>query len=831
MKRYLSLLLLVTLAARNAPAQQRPMDAAQLQLALRKLNVVGSALYVAAHPDDENTALLAWWSNDRLYRTGYLALTRGDGGQNLIGDEKGELLGVIRTQELLAARRIDGAEQMFSRALDFGFSKNPEETLAIWGRERILADVVWAIRKFQPDVIVTRFPTTGEGGHGHHTSSAILAVEAFKLAGDPTKFPEQLKYVAPWQPKRLFWNRFSWQPIDPNDPKVAKDVRIDLGAFNPLLGRAYTEIAAESRSQHKSQGFGSAERRGTTINYFSQLDGDPASKDLFEGIDTSWSRYPGGEQVGKLLQQAADNFDPKAPEKSIPILLDAAGMLDRLGARPEWSPKLHPWIEVKRNELNRVIAGCAGLAIDVSAADATVNAGHDLKVSVSVINRSDYPFILQTIGSRYAAPSIGVGKKLANNVPIKTEVTLHVPDDMPVSQPYWLRKPALKGSFVVDDQELIGLPENPPALPLIITLADDRMHTLFFTVPAIYRWTDPVRGELTRTVDVVPDVVTNMTNKVYLFPDAKPKQVVLRAKSFSGAGESVVKLKVPQGWSATPESVPVTFKQQGDEVRVTFTVTPPAGESEGIAQAVAGQALSPAPSLTDIEYPHIPPQHVFGDGTAKLIREDVKKKGTRIGYIMGSGDEVPEGLRQIGYEVNMLTDDDLERGNFAGYDAIVTGVRAYNTRKRLKLDTSKLLEWVKNGGTLVVQYNTNSGLLLDAPGPYPFKITGDRVTVEEAPVTFLKPEHPLLVTPNRITQKDFEGWVQERGVYFTNEWDPKYETVISSHDPNESDKPGGELYTRYGKGVYIYTSYDWFRELPAGVPGAYRLFANLVSAR
>jgi hypothetical protein len=274
----------------------------------------------------------------------------------------------------------------------------------------------------------------------------------------------------------------------------------------------------------------------------------------------------------------------------------------------------------------------------------------------------------------------------------------------------------------------------------------------------------------------------------------------------------------------TPESVPVTFKDKGDEARATFTVTPPAGESQGVVQASAS-------SLTDIEYPHIPAQRVFGDATAKLIRADVKKRGTRIGYIMGSGDEVPDGLRQIGYEVNMLTDDDLEKGNFAGYDAIVAGVRAYNTRKRLKLDTAKLLEWVKNGGTYVVQYNTSGGLIADAPGPYPFKITNERVTVEEAPVTFVKPDHPLLNTPNKITQRDFEGWVQERGLNFTTDWDPRYETVISSHDPNEPDKAGGELYAKYGKGVFVYTSYDWFRELPAGVAGAYRLFANIVSAK
>jgi LmbE family N-acetylglucosaminyl deacetylase len=854
MTRRISVAFLLLFVALSSFAQQRPIDAAQLQLALRKLTVVGSAMYIAAHPDDENTALLAYWSNERLYRTGYLSMTRGDGGQNLIGDEKGELLGVIRTQELLAARRIDGAEQMFTRALDFGYSKNPTETLEIWGHDRILSDVVWNIRRFQPDVIVTRFPTTGEGGHGHHTASAMLAVEAFKLAGDPTKFPEQLKYVAPWQPRRLFWNRFSFTPIDPSDPKVAKSLRLDLGAFNPLLGRAYTEIAAESRSQHKSQGFGSAERRGTAINYFDELDGEPANIDLLEGVSTSWSRYTGGDAVGKILQQAADTFDPKAPEKSIPLLLDASAALDRLAATPAWNARANPWIDVKRNELQRAIAACAGLSIDISAADATIVAGKtDLKVGVTVVNRSNYPFSLDAVGSRYGAPSVAVGKRLKYNEPVKAEITIKLPEDYPISQPYWLRRPPLKGSFVVDDQELIGRPENPPSVPLIITIGDDKMHSLFFTVPAVYRWTDPVKGEQVRNVDVVPPAVSNVAGKVYLFPDGKPKRVALRARSYAGAADGTVRLKVPGGWKVEPESVPFSFKNKGDEAQAAFTVTPPAGESSGlvevefggqailpvpgqailpVGQATAGQAGLPALQVTDIDYPHIPAQRVFASASAKLIREDVQKRGARIGYIMGSGDEVPEGLRQIGYEVNMLTDDDLERGNFAGYDAIVAGVRAYNTRKRLKIDHPKLMEWVSNGGTLIVQYNTTQGLLVEAPGPYPFKITSDRVTVEEAPVAFLLPQHPLLNTPNKITAKDFDNWVQERGLYFTSEWDAaKYETPIESHDPGESAKPGGELYAKYGKGVFVYTCYDWFRELPAGVAGAYRLFANIVSAK
>ncbi len=816
-----------------AALTEKPEDAAQIQLALEKLNVLGSALYVAAHPDDENTAMLAWLADGRLYRAGYLAMTRGDGGQNLIGDEKGPLLGVIRTQELLAARRIDGAEQYFTRAIDFGYSKGPGETLAIWGHDTILADVVWVIRKFQPDVVITRFPTTGEGGHGHHTASAILAGEAFTAAADPTKFPEQLRYVSVWQPRRLFWNRFSFRPIDPNDPSVAKSLRADLGAYNPLLGRSYTEIAAESRSQHKSQGFGSAERRGTTINYFNQLAGDPATTDLFEGIDTSWSRYPGGEAVGAILKQASDNFDPKDPSKSIPTLLQALDAMDRLGATAAWTPPHNPWLPVKRGELLDAIRACAGIAIDVSAADSSINPGGELPVNVTVVNRSDYPFSLAVVAGLYASPGKAPGAKLANNVPVKTDITLKIPDDMAYSQPYWLVDPPTKGAWTVSNQQLIGLAENPVQLPINIALDDNQMHTLVYTVPAVYRWTDPVRGEQVRSVDVVPDVTENLASNVYIFPEAKPKQVTIALHDYDAAVPTNVRLVLPKGWSAKPETAPVKFEKKGDEARVTFTVTPPAGRSidelRAEVELPSGKKLSLG--IANIDYPHIPAQRVFRAANAKLVREDIKKRGTLIGYVMGSGDDVPEALRQIGYEVTMLTDADLERGDLGKYDAVVTGVRAYNTRKVLKAAQPKLLDYVKNGGTLVVQYNTLDELLIPSPGPYAFKITHDRVTVEEAPVKFLTPDNPLLNTPNKITEDDFKDWVQERGLYFTTTWDPKYTAVLSSHDPGEPDRNGGELYTRYGKGVFIYTSYAWFRQLPAGVPGAYKLFANMVSAR
>jgi len=812
---------------------QKPLDAAQIQLALKKLTVVGSALYVAAHPDDENTALIAYLGNERLYRTGYLSMTRGDGGQNLLGDEKGELLGVIRTQELLAARRTDGSEQFFTRALDFGFSKGPKETLAIWNHDLILADVVWNIRRFQPDVIITRFPTTGEGGHGHHTASAILAGEAFTAAADPSKFPDQLKYVSVWQPRRLFFNRFGFQPIKPDDPSVANALRVDIGAFNPLLGRSYTEIAAESRSMHKSQGFGAAERRGTFFNYFDQLAGDPAKSDIFEGIDTSWSRYAGGDAVGKVLQQATDSFDPKSPAKTILLLLQAYDLLDRLRAGGAWAST--PWADVKQRDLLNAIRACAGISIDVAARDSSVTTGSTIPVSVSVVNRSDYPFNLSMVASRYADPSKGVNAPLANNVPIKTDLSIKVPADFAISQPYWLQKAPNKGSYVVDDQRLIGIPENAAAIPIVVTLTDNAMHTIIFEVPAVYRWTDAVQGERTRAVDVVPTVTANLGAPVYVFPDVQMKPVTVLLRNVNATGPVTVRLRVPDGWTSSPASTSVTFAKKGEEARATFQIKPPAGESNALVRAEVETADGKKidVGVTNIDYPHIPAQRVFSDAAAKLVRVDIKRRGTRVGYVMGAGDEVPTALRQVGYDVTLLTDDDLDRGDFAKYDAIVTGVRAYNARPRMRLAHPKLMEYVKNGGTLVVQYNSTNPqpLLVDVPGPYPFKVTTERVTVEEAPVRFVHPDSPLLNVPNKITAADFSGWVQERGLNFVKDWDPQYQTVLASNDPGEPEKEGGELYAHYGKGTFIYTSYAWFRQLPAGVPGAYKMFVNLVSAK
>ncbi len=802
------------------PQPARVKNAAEIKLALDKLNVLGSVLYIAAHPDDENTAFLAYCSSGRLLRTGYLSLTRGDGGQNLIGSEQSEELSVIRTQELLAARKIDGAEQFFSRAIDFGYSKNPGETLNIWGEQKILSDVVWVIRKFRPDVIVLRFPDTGEGGHGNHTASAILAEEAFKISNDPTVFPEQLKFVKPWQAKRILWN--AWLPIiKRRNEDVSKLLHVDLGSYNPLLGKSYTEIAAESRSMHKSQGFGSSGRRGEDINYFEFLGGDPAKSDFFDGINDSWSRIDGGEKVSKLLKKANEEFNPEKPFEIIPVLLQAYSEMEKI--------KDDYWVPLKEKELLDVIRSAAGIWIEATSADYSSIPSGSISILAGIVNRSDFPFTLKSVQFKFGENKIlNLPLKNENFETIKSIVTL--PKNMGYTQPYWLQHPHGKGNYEVKDQNLIGKPENDPPLDVAFTLeAGNDEFTL--TTPVLYRWTDPVLGEKYRPFEVRTPVSINLDNKVYLFPDKKTKiiSVVVKSNAENISGRLIP--NIPSDWNIEPKETSFNLKNKNDEAEFKFRITPPinSSEEELIFSAETNHGNSDR-SIETINYTHIPIQTLFPKAAAKLLRLDIKKTISNIGYIMGAGDFIPQDLEELGYKVHLLSDNDLDNADLSKYDAIVAGVRAYNTRKRLEADQKRLMDYIKNGGTYVVQYNNSFDLVTDKIGPYPFRLSHDRVTVEEAPVKFLNADNILLNFPNKIIEKDFDGWIQERGLYFSNSWNHEYETVISSHDPGETPKDGGLLFAKYGKGIFIYTGYAWFRQLPAGVPGAYRIFVNLISA-
>ncbi len=816
--------------AQTAP----PAGLAAIAQNLKKLDVLGSVLYVAAHPDDENTRLLAYLAQEKHYRTGYLSLTRGDGGQNLLGSEQAELLGLIRTQELLAARKVDGAEQFFTRANDFGFSKGPGETLKIWDREKVLGDVVWVIRKFRPDVIICRFPTTGEGGHGHHTSSAILAQEAFTAAADPARFPEQLQYVKPWQAKRLLWNTFNFGGANTTAPDQFK---IDVGVYNPVIGKGYGEMAAESRSNHKTQGFGSASQRGEAFEYFKTILGDAPKTDLMDGVNTSWTRVKGGEAIANDIAAVRKNFDMYRPDKSVPALVT---LLDKV-------EKVHDsyWEAQKAKELSNLIAACAGLWFEAYSAGAGYAIGDTIPVRAEIINRSNNNVKVNAIitGALYheAFKTTSPDKEeLINDSAFKfsDETALHANNlqtfnlktiAYKISQPYWLEKPHSIGTYEISDQLAVGSPENPD-IPKVMFSFTIEGKPIKFERRLVYKYLDPVRGEVYQNVEITPSVTANIENKDYIFNSANPQNVTVKLKSFTKASGSI-RIKPLPGWKITPDKIDFTGKNKGDEWAVSFSVSatdtiPGTSIFEAVATA-NGKAFSLG--IQHISYNHIPDITLFPPAQAKLINISLKTAGKKIGYIPGAGDLVQDALKQVGYDVHPLTENEILNTDLSVYDAIVTGVRAYNINERLAFEQPKLLEYVKNGGNLLVQYNNNAGLVTKQIGPYPFRVVNQRVTDEDAKVTILDKDNPVLNYPNVITQADFTGWVQERGLYFVTDIDPVYKAIFQMNDPGEAPNNGSLIVGNYGSGRFIYTSLAFFRQLPAGVPGAYRLFVNLLS--
>jgi LmbE family N-acetylglucosaminyl deacetylase len=825
-------------------AAQRPFSGTpEIEQSLRGLNELGRVLMIAAHPDDERTAVLAYFARGRHMRTAYLSITRGEGGQNLIGSEQGAQLGVIRTQELLDARRIDGAEQFFTRAIDFGFTKTATETFQKWGHEKILSDVVWIVRSFRPDVVILCFTGTPRDGHGQHQASAILGREAFDAASDPKRFPEQLRYVEPWQPKRLvhaggfFGGRGGAKPA-PEPPKAGK---AETGQFNPVLGYSYEEIAVLSRSMHHSQGTGAMRHPGPAQTPFELVEGTPAANDLFDGIDTSWAAsFPqGGAAIGAALSEAIHTFEPEHPDRTIPLLLKARALIAAIA---------DPRAKEKLAELDGTVALCAGLWADVQARAPEFTPGSPMAFTTTVLNRSNAQVTFEggQVEGMFHAPLSAKPVNLGYNQSTTLEFSRTVPAGQPYSQPYWLMKLPVGDAYTVDDQRLIGLPEGPPLVEVRLLLSVDGT-PIELLCPLHYRYADRAQGERDRPALIVPPVAVDLSDSHALFPTsaARKVQVAVKANVANASGE--LRIDPPPGWKVEPLSRSFQVAVSGEQQQLDFTVTPPGGASEATMRAVAttgGREIAVGMDL--IEYPHIPTQAVFPPADLKLVRADIRVTAHRIGYIMGAGDEMPDALRQMGLEVTLLSPSDLEQGDLSRFDAIVAGIRAYSVRPDVRANQPRLLEYVRNGGTYVIEYQSGEGFR-GGPGgpnqsripesnigPYPITIPGSnayRVTVEEAPVTFTHPDSPLLHTPNRITQKDFEGWVQERGLLFATQWDPRYQTVLASGDPGEKPLEGGELWTHYGKGVYIFSAYSWFRQLPAGVPGAYRLFANLLSAK
>jgi LmbE family N-acetylglucosaminyl deacetylase len=813
-----AVLLLVALPVRITLAQENISGGAQIRLALARLNTLGSVLMIGAHPDDEHTDTLAYFARGRALRTGYLSLTRGEGGQNLIGSEQGELLGVIRTQELLAARRIDGAEQFFTRAIDFGFSKSAEESLAKWGRDRILSDIVWVIRSFRPDVVVLCFSGTSRDGHGHHQASSILGQEAFAAAGDAKRFPEQLRWVQPWQARRLVWNIYGGSDR-------AGQVQVDTGEFNPDLGYSYAEIAALSRSMHRSQGMGMAGRRGSVTSAFAPLAGEPAKKDLFDGIDTTWSRVPGGAAIGARLAELLHSYDAARPAAIVPALLELRDAI--AGLHDAWAVR-------KLAELDEIMALASGLWLDATAESWQAVPGGAFAIRATALRRSSLPLHLVSVAIEGAQASTEAEAELPYNEAVTREFRLPVASGAPFSQPFWLAQPRQGDAYTIDDQTLIGMAENPPLATAHFRIALGA-HVCEVVRPVRHRYVEGARGGLERPLAVVPPVAVEFTEPVYVLPSQAPRKLELVLKTSIDKVSGQIRVTAPAGWHAAPDSQAFEAAEAGQQLSASTELVPPAAAAHGPIRAaawVAGKTV--ASGMRVIAYPHFPPQVVFPAPVSELVRVPVRTLAQHVGYVMGAGDQVPEALRQLGCDVTLLAPADLATGDLDRFDAIVTGVRAYNTRTDLRASRQRLLDYVSRGGTLLVQYNVldrgTSSEELNRIGPYPMRIGHERVSVEEAPVAFTDRASPLVSAPNQITPADFDGWVQERGLYFAGEWDPRYKTLFESHDPGEAPHAGGTLYTRYGKGAYVFTAYSWFRELPAGVPGAYRIFANLLSA-
>ena len=804
----------------NAQAPQS-WTSADMYLAIRKLNVLGSVLYIAAHPDDENTRLITYLSKDKLYRTGYLSLTRGDGGQNLIGDEQGIELGLIRTQELLSARRIDGGEQFFTRAYDFGYSKTPEETFKKWDREKILSDVVWVIRKFQPDIIINRFPETGEGGHGHHTASGILANEAFAAAADPSRFAEQLQYVSVWQAKRVLWNTFNFGG---NNTTSNDQFKVDVGGYNPLLGKSYGEIAAESRSQHKSQGFGVPASRGESFEFFRATKGDQPKTDLMEAIDLTWKRVPGGESIAKIADSITASFDLLHPENSVEGLVR---LYKAIGNLPDGY-----WKTQKQREVYTLIAQCSGLFLDVTTTEQFAVQTDSLRLNFSFNNRLGTDAVLQKITvDKFDSAFIQV---LGKNRNLNFSKTVFVPADKPITQPYWLAKKMEEGYFNVTDQLSIGQPDVDAAYNAFITI---RIFGERFTFmrPIRYKFTDPVRGELYQPLTVLPPALIEPDDKIKISKGNNTFSGVLnitgKKKGFQTFLNDVGRQhtdKVKVDYS--PDKL--NFDEKNKVIPVAYTIE--AGRDNDYYFAIDannGKKDLYHVGMREVKYDHIPYITYFNMATVNNKKLDLKIHGKKIGYITGAGDKVPEALEQMGYEVVLLSDKELSRNNFSQFDAIITGVRAYNTHAWMNKHYDKLMKYVYEGGNLIVQYNTSNqiGPVRAKIGPYNFNITRTRITDENSPVSFLKPEHPVFNFPNTITADDFTGWVQERSIYHGSDTSGKFEKLISMNDPGEKADDGALLVAKYGKGFFTYTGIVFFRVLPAGVPGAYRLLANIIA--
>ncbi len=815
MNRILSVLILLFSSFTIFAQQYRSLPSAEIYRKLQQLNVLGTVMYVAAHPDDENTRLISYLVHHDHVRTIYLSLTRGDGGQNILGNEQGSALGLIRTHELMEARKIDGAEQLFTPVIDFGFTKSPDETFKFWNAKPLTNAVKEAFQQYKPDVIICRFPTTGEGGHGQHTVSAIVAETAYRELRQAQANKKDV-----WVPTRLLFNAFRFGDRNTTSEDQFK---IPINQYDPLLGEGYGEMAGRSRSVHKSQGAGTPQSVGISNEYFKLIEGKPAVTSLYDDIDVSWSRV-GRKEIGDHIQAIINNFDFKDPSKSLAELIKIKKEIR--------SVKDDFWRTQKLKELDEIVVSCAGVMMEALADRQEAVAGAALPLTLNAVARSaSVPVIINNI----AFPALlekGNTKTIAlsNDSVQKLNFEIKLNNDEPLTEPYWLHYQSSVGMYHYDSV-YGGLPETPNALSVNVNLkiGDENFPA---AVPISYKRLDPVKGDVVQALRIVPAVSVSPVHSLFIFEPGKERQVWVRLKTFKDLPDAKLNVKYSDKVIA---SFPLGNLRNDIDTLCSFSVPTTtfdhAGDDSHILLSVVADGKEYNQDMHLIQYPHLPDLQYFTGAWMKVVKKDWNVAVKKVGYIEGAGDYVDAILMLAGLQVDRIPENALNNvANLSQYDAIVLGVRALNTRKQIDAWMPVLMQYVSNGGTLLVQYNTNQNLLTSQYGPYPFTITRNRVTEEDAKVSFTDPQARLLHYPNEITEKDFEHWVQERGLYFPSNYDKQYKTLFSMHDTGEGPLEGAVIYTPYGKGQYIYSALAFFRQLPAGNTGAIRLMMNLLSA-
>ena len=786
---------------------------------LEKLNTLGKVLYVAAHPDDENTRLITYLSNEKKYQTAYLSLTRGDGGQNLIGKDLKENLGLIRTQELLEARKIDGGIQFFTSAIDFGYSKNSKESLEFWNEDQILYELVWIIRKFKPDVIITRFNEVSGITHGHHTASSILANKAFRISGNPDIFPDQLEFLESWKAKRIFWNT-STRFFDLSKYSDDEILKIDVGIYNNILGKSYNEISSESRSMHKSQGFGSLKRRGSEKELFILTQGDKYDDNLMDGVDVTWNRFGENNEIIEYINNLVNEYDPKKPYKTV----------NKLSILYEKVSKINDedWKKIKLNEIKNLIKACLGLFFE-SLSDVSISSiGENIKVNFDAINRSPININLKQVS--VFGEDFLIEKDLINNESFRFEKTIKIPESENFTEKYWLINKPNFGNYDVNEQELIGNADNdfPVETNFVFTVNNIE---LSYTIPLLNKKNSPTKGDDYKIFNIGLPIYLNPKRYNELVVNSNSQTIEVEVISGKENLDATIYLDVPENIKYEPKYFDLSFKDLNEKKIIKFDLTLPETDSfkENIIVKAKYNDEYYDRGIKEINYDHIIQQVRFPLSEIKIIKFNIKTKGKNIAYFMGSGDNIPSFLSLIGYKIDLLTLDQLSTDILSNYDALIIGIRAYNVNKKLIEKTKEIHNYVKNGGNVLVQYNTSRGIDVKDFAPYSFNISRNRTSEENSKVDIINKNHLALNYPNKILLEDFDNWVQERGLYFPINWSDDYETLISSNDSGEKPNHGGILISKIGKGHYVYTSYSWFRQLPSGVSGAYKLFVNLIS--